>query len=412
MRPHGLLLISLIFISIFPAGSFAGSPVHGSRAAGMGTAFAAVADDLSAILFNPAGLTQVQGTNFSSGTTIVIPSSEYRSPSGGSEKTEPQAFLAPQLYAASDFGSTNTWFGLGIYSPFGIGGRKWSESGLTREASTNTLIGTLAVNPVFAWRVTEWLSLGGGFYYQYASTRLEKMDNQSFVGADDAKSILEGNGGGWGYNLGILLFPGEKVSFGFNYRSHSVVDQKMNFSIDGIAPAIQPLLGGSSFKTGADSSIDFPQAVTFGIAWRPTGKLTFAIDVDWLGWSSLKTMNLHLHREVPRAGVSDTVIPFDLEDSWVPKVGVEYKLDDRIALRAGYMFNQTNVPGFALSPGNPDANQHGVSSGIGYKWGPFTFDTFYIADFFERRSVSNNILSGEYRSFTHIMGSSVSYKWK
>jgi len=38
-------------------------PEAGAKAMGMGFAFTAQADDPSAIYFNPAGLTQLQGTN-------------------------------------------------------------------------------------------------------------------------------------------------------------------------------------------------------------------------------------------------------------------------------------------------------------------------------------------------------------
>jgi long-chain fatty acid transport protein len=409
---QALFLVMCLLNPIWARVSFAGGPVQGAKAAGMGTAFVAVADDLSAILYNPAGLTQSTGTNIYNNGTLVLPSSEYKSPSGGSEKTKFQAFLVPQLSIASDFNTSDLRFGLGIYSPFGIGGRKWSGTGLTREVSTNNQIGTVAANPVFAWRASPWLSVGGGFYYQYAITRMEKMNDQSFVGAGDANSVLKGNGGGWGYNAGVLLFPGECVSFGFAYRSHSVIDQKMDFSISGIAPAIQPIVGGPSFQTGGNSSIDFPQVVSFGVGVRPTGKLTIAIDVDWGGWSSMKNLNLTLDRQVPQAGVTNAVIPLNMQNAWQPKVGLEYKLDDRFAVRCGYAFVQTNVPDMAVGPGNPDANQHGVSLGLGYKRGKFTFDFFYLADFYQNRSVSNDILSGDYKNFANIVGTSMNYKWK
>jgi long-chain fatty acid transport protein len=209
---------------LFPGHSFAGSPVHGSKAAAMGTAFVGIADDPSAILYNPAGLTNLEGTNVYSGATAIILSSECRSPSGQSEDTEFQIFFPPHLYLASDLKRQNMVFGLGIYSPFGIGGREWSETGLTQFASTENTISTLAANPVFAWRPLPWLSLGAGFYYMRSESDAERMIDQSSLGASDGRQRLETDGGGWGYNLGVLLFQGEKVSLGFAYRSHSKID--------------------------------------------------------------------------------------------------------------------------------------------------------------------------------------------
>jgi long-chain fatty acid transport protein len=75
----------------------------------MGSAFVAIADDPSAILHNPAGLAQVKGTNIYSGVTAVIPSTEYKSPSGASEETDFKFFFSPYLYISSHFDS-NTDF--------------------------------------------------------------------------------------------------------------------------------------------------------------------------------------------------------------------------------------------------------------------------------------------------------------
>jgi LuxR family maltose regulon positive regulatory protein len=47
--------------------------------------------------------------------------------------------------------------------------------------------------------------------------------DQSFFGVDDAKLSFKGDGFGVGYNLGILLFPGEKFSFAFAYRSKALL---------------------------------------------------------------------------------------------------------------------------------------------------------------------------------------------
>lgn len=403
--------VLLIFLAI-PAICVAGGPVDGSKASAMGTAFAAVADDPSAIYFNPAGLTQLQGTNIYSGGSLIIPSSEYISPSGKSEKTDFQLFAAPHLYAASDFNTNAMSFGLGIYSPFGIGGTKWSEEGLTRYVSTDDTIATFAVNPVVACKLNPWVSLGAGFYYEYATLQAERMMSQAALGAGDAKFSLKGDGGGWGYNAGILLFPGQLFSFGLSYRSGSRVEQNMTVSLDNIAPTLRPLFRGSSFNSGASSSIDFPQDVTLAIALRPTSKLTFAFDADRVSWSSLQAINVDVQHRVPQAGVGDIAIPFDSHDAWQLKAGVEYKVSDKLALRGGYVYTQTYLPDITVNPGNPVSNQYGVSLGFGYKMGRFTLDAFYLADFSEPRNVSNDILSGEYRSFMHLVGSSINFKWK
>ena len=249
--------VFLVFILLFPELSFSGAPVHGAKAAAMATAFVAVADDPSAIFHNPAGLTNMKGANIYGGGTAVVPSTEFRSPSGATEETKFQVFLPPHFFASHDLKTDNLCLGLGIYAPFGIGGRKWSEEGLTRYASTNNLIATIAINPAMAWKVQPWLSVAAGFFYLGAYSDSERMVDQSALGPTDGKATIKGYGGGWGYNLGVLLFPREKLSFGASYRSHCNVNQKLTYSLENLAPALQPLFGGSSFKTRAYSSPSF-----------------------------------------------------------------------------------------------------------------------------------------------------------
>ena len=55
---------------------------QGATAAGQGNAFVAQADDASAIHYNPAGLSQVNGVQVVTGTTLLGGSIKFNSPTG------------------------------------------------------------------------------------------------------------------------------------------------------------------------------------------------------------------------------------------------------------------------------------------------------------------------------------------
>jgi long-chain fatty acid transport protein len=80
-NPSGKIFITILFLLFLaiPDIASAGGPILGARSTGMGTAFTAVADDPSTIAVNPAGLTQLKGTELYGGTTFIIPSTEYTS---------------------------------------------------------------------------------------------------------------------------------------------------------------------------------------------------------------------------------------------------------------------------------------------------------------------------------------------
>jgi long-chain fatty acid transport protein len=410
---HKAALIVAILFPFFltPANSFASNPVEGAKAAGMGTAFVAVADDPSAIAHNPAGLVQLKGTNIYGGTTFVIPSTTYTSPSGQSEDTEFQVFFPPHIYFSSDFGMKDMRFGVGIYSPFGIGGAKWSKEGLTRYNSTESMIATLAINPSFAYQVLPSLSIGIGLNYMVSRTQAKRMVDQSVFGADDGEIILKGIGDGWGYNFGLFFTPHERLSIGFAYRSRIKVTHNGDIEFKHIAPALQASFGGSDFETDMHTSSTFPEDISFGIAYRPSEKLTFAFDAEWEGWSSFKSAELDLEDEVPSANFTDSSAPLDWKDAWLIKFGAEYRLNESLALRGGYVYVETYVPDHTLDAANPSAVQHNFAIGLGYKVKKLVIDFFYNAGFHEDRNVKNEILSGKYENFIHSFGFSIGKKF-
>jgi long-chain fatty acid transport protein len=407
IHPKRLMPALLFLTLILPGTALGGTPVDGSKAAGMGTAFVAVADDPSAIAYNPAGLTQLNGTNIYGGGTIVIPSTTYESPSGQSENTESQVFFPPHFYACSNLGTTDFQFGIGLFSPFGIGGRKWSEDGLTRYVSLENNVLTLSANPTVAYRISPRLSVALGVNYTISRIEAERKIDQSAVGGSDGESVLKEDGGGWSYNFGVLFKPDERWSLGLAYRSKIEIDYSGHLEIKNIAPALQPLFGGSYFETGVHTSSDFPQVVSLGAAFRPSKKWTISLDAEWFGWSSFKESTLRVEHKVPEAGITDNTAPLNWKDVWTIKLGAEYKITEKFSLRGGYAYIQSPVPDLTLDPSNPDSTQHYFSIGLGYKTGKYILDFFYMAGFLEDREVQNPILTGKYENFVHQLGFSL-----
>ena len=403
-------VIVLIFVML-TCPAFAGGPILGARSTGMGTAFTAVADDPSTISVNPAGLTQLTGTEIYGGTTFIIPSTEYTSPTGPTEETKFQIFFPPHMYIVSDLKKENLRFGLGIFSLYGIGGRKWDEDGLTRYSSTESFIATLSFNPTIAWKISPAISVGAGVDYMLSRTNSKRMHDQSLLGARDGEMKLEGMGDGWGYNFGILFIPDEKWSLGFAYRSKIRVTHEGDLELKHIAPALQPLFGGSSFKTDAEMPVTFPDIVSLGIAYRPTKDWIIGFDLEWFGWSSFKNAKLNLDHEVPEANLTDSSAPLDWKDIWTIKAGAEYIMNEKLSLRAGYAYVKTQVPDHTLDASAPESDQHNFSVGFGYHMKTIVMDFFYMAGFFEDRKVNNNILSGTYENFNHYFGFSVGKKF-
>jgi len=400
----------MLFVLLsLPARSMAGGPVHGARAAGMGTAFVGLADDPSAILFNPAGIASIRGTKVYGGNSVLTINTDFLGKSGSMEETDFNIFFPPHFYITSDLGTDNLAIGLGVYSPFGIGGRSWPLNGLTNFTSTRSEVGTLSVNPTLAVKLTPHIMVGAGFDYMRAYSLAEKMLDQSAFGSGDGKLRLVGDGDGIGFNAGVLVRL-NRLSLGLAYRSEIEVDIDGQLEMEAIAPAMQGVLGGPEFSTKARTTLAFPEIWSFGLAYVLREDLTVTLDYELVKWSGVNQTDVDLAIEVPAVGLTDGTTTLNWKDSNQIKAGFEYRPTSTLAIRGGYAFISTFVPEHTLDAGNPDSNQHNVSVGLGYSLSEKTvLDIFYNAGFFEKRKVNNSILSGEYDSFIQYAGFSLGH---
>src|SRR6185312_9772236 len=152
------VLLSLSGVSGSVFGGAIDVPQQGARASGQAEAFAAQADDASAIWHNPAGITQLSGTNVTAGGTTVFPTWVFHSATG-QEQTMQLPSMLPYFYVESDFGLQNWRFGFGINNPFGLK-EDWGNSGPLRTVEQHAHMYTFNFAPSVAYKINEHVSVG------------------------------------------------------------------------------------------------------------------------------------------------------------------------------------------------------------------------------------------------------------
>ena len=408
------LFLALTLIALWAHPSSAGTPIHGAKAAGMSTAFIGLADDPSAIFHNPAGITQLEGTRIYSGFSIVDLDSTFSDTSGNREDTKDQLFFPPHFFFTYQPPGSTITYGVGMTSPFGIGGRKWSRSGLTRYLATEGSISTVAITPTIAARIAPSFSVGLGIDYQHTLSVNEMMLDQSAFGEPDGRLRLEGEGGGWGWNVGGLWQVTSVFRAGLTFRSGIDADIDGDVQITDIAPALQGAFGGPTFKTSADTTLHFPEIYGMGFAFEWSGRWTLALDTEYVRWSSFDRIFTDFGTEVPPLIVDGYAVP-DWEDQWLLKIGLEFPVSERVALRGGYTFIQTPVPDHTIEAGNPDSDQHYLSLGFGHQGKRWTTDAYVSVGVYEDRKVDNIVngmpQQGEYDSDITFAGVSLGYRF-
>ena len=348
-------------------------PDQDAFATARGEAFAATADNASAIYYNPAGISQLKGGNFRGGIYGIYLPVTYKSPSGRSFDNEKDLQAVPQLFLTYTPNESRLSYGLGIYAPFGLGFR-WPQDTGFRTLAIESQLTYLSINPVVAWRILPNLSVGGGLTVNYA-----KADIRSgLVWPDQPNDQFRFKGDGWdvGYNFGALWRVHEKVSIGVSFRSSTRVNLEGHTEYYNNV-ALPPVPAFSNQRVRAGTDVSFPLNAVFGVSYRPTPKWNFEFDADYTDWSTLNTVTIKQATGFASLLPKDISAALNWQPAWYYKFGGTRYFDNGWSVSAGYIYSENAMPDAHYTPLIADSARHWLSIGTGFKRRRFDFDIAY-----------------------------------
>ena len=370
-------------------------PHQDPEAIARGDAFAATADNPSAIYYNPAGITQLEGDNIRAGIYVISADTKYTSPGGVTARTDNSPQPVPQLYYVHSFADTPISAGLGIYAPYGLSLDWGNNTPFNTIAESGSLV-YLCFNPVIAWKPFHTLSIAIGPTINYSQAKLKQA-----IPLLGGQSEFYGDGTDFGFNAGILWQPHPMWSFGVNYHSATRVDYK--------GSASQSF--GPPFPASVSSSaaIDFPQFVVGGISFRPTTNWNFEFDLDWTEWSDVKTIALANTPFGPPPPIT-----LDYQSSFIYEFGVTRQLGKGYFASIGYIYNENSSPDANFNPLIPDADLHLGSIGFGRHGKHWDWAIAYHFAYNGGHTVQNDanaLADGTYKTFNNAFNVAATFKF-
>lgn len=339
---------------------------------GLGRAYAGagiVGDDLSAVHYNPAGMTLLPGTQIQAGTVYIDVDAAYSGNDGSENNGRLKGQFIPAGYTTYQV-NDKLWLGFAMTVPFGMGthyGRGWEEN----TSGTSAKIYTFDMNPSFAYKISDFISVGAGISVQYAKAKLGKMaaDLDTF---GSLHSKVEGDSWDWGYNFGIMISPNDTMRFGLAYRS----------SIEHNASGHTKLAGSGAFSDldgqimSMDTTIETPATVMLTGTWEATQDLRISGLIRWAEWSNFDTLSLEhglnagLMQNPGVAGMLETVeIENKWQDTWLFSVGADYRINDAWTVRGGIAYEMGAVDDEKYRVAViPDTDRLWLSLGASYHW--------------------------------------------
>ena len=357
---------------------------QGTAASGMGNAFAAQADDPSALHYNPAGMTQLHGVQVMAGGLLAGGTTNFASSSGVNVTGDHNgsfawpapghAYITANLKDLGVSALGDLTVGVGGTNPFGSMTR-WPQDGPFRAVTTFSSLPLLDIKPTVAYQLTQDLSVGlGADIYTFANffgeghAELQSISPGGpltpLFGAAGSKVELHGKDTAAGFNASLLytaLRNGEGqpvANLALVYRSQATLHLTGGLLRDGTK------------VSDATTTLVLPQVISGGIALWPVRtaerEWKLELDVDYVGWKSVRNLDVRL--------ANGTVIPQpqNWKGTYATMVGTEYKWlkvdsmpDWEVAIRGGYTNQQTQMPDLTFNPGIPSADVHILSTGAG-----------------------------------------------
>jgi long-chain fatty acid transport protein len=373
MKVRYIALLMLLFVavgSVLPNGLSLNS--IGPKGFGMGGAFVGLANDYSAIYWNPAGLTQMQKNFVGVFATDVIPMGTYKLALANIDtKTEMNHYIAPNLmgYYHCTLAEDLVW-GLGVYVPAGIG-TEWNGEDLKALSGNPTVewmskIGVINISPAAAYKFSDKFSIGVAFNIFYGMFDLKRPGGGGYQYKESSTGM------GYGVTVGALVKADEMFSFGASFRTKTTV--KMSGEAENPAMALYTAPAKSDF----DREVSWPMWVAGGIAVHPMPEFVITADVQFSQWSESED---EFTTEFKDAKWVAATTPGDnnkfilrWKDVTQIRFGLGYSVDESLDLRAGFYIDPAPAPDETYNILFPSISYNAITIGGGYKISDFVFD--------------------------------------
>lgn len=382
-----LLFLPILFLPVNAFGAAFLIYNQDAKVNGMGMAGISSVDNPSAVFYNPALLVHQKGFGASAGSTMISPNTRFEDPATGKRTyAKTSTHHIPSLYIK--YTENNFSFGVGVFSLFGLS-TEWPENWPGRYSSTFAEIKTTYINPVFAYKINDYLSFGAGISYIKSSVKMKNAVDLSMSGLPDGMAKLAGDGEGAGYNLGITLKLPDQYTVSLTYRSSA----KIKYRGRAYFYLPSPL---SSSSTRAAATFTLPFVAAAGMS-KQIGPLTLEGDVLYTGWSSMSS-----YRVSSENGSANAFYYKDWRNTPSIAIGANYRLNKHFEIRGGYMFDKSPVPAKTLGPELPDSTRHIYTLGATCRKNSFNINIGYQTTFFNNVRSYLPTMNGTYRNFAHV----------
>jgi long-chain fatty acid transport protein len=331
MKNKSLLTLMLL---LWAFAAFSGGyqvRLQGQKQTGIGLIGTPFAYDASSIFYNPGALALYDSTfSFSAGVSGIFSNHIYQK-DGASYQARTDNPMSTPFYAYFSAKIKNQIaLGVGVYTPFGSTA-SWDSDWNGRYLIQDISLSAIYIQPTVAYQYKDKFGIGAGFVFAIGNFEI----NKALTYNENSTANLQGSASNFGFNVGVFYKPVEKLSIGVDYRSQITMEVEDGDAYFEVPQSLSTIIPDTNQFS---AELPLPANLDFGLAYAFNDKFTLAAEVNWIMWSTYESLDFEFAQY---GDILNSENPRMYKDSWIPRIGGEYKLNETFTFRAGMYYDPT-----------------------------------------------------------------------
>jgi long-chain fatty acid transport protein len=400
-----LLFISLAATTMFGGGYQVG--LHSVRNIGMGLIGTSLTYDASSLFYNPGGASFInEKFSFSGGMSFLMARTTFQAENVMYQEHMKHKLNTPFYFYAAYKPIKDLSLGIAVNTPFGLS-MEWPSDWKGRFLIQNVAFQAITFQPTVSYKIKDIVGIGAGLVIAYGNVDLNKAIPLQNAGGEGQTNI-KGNTTKLGFNAGVLVHPIKGLNIGIDYRS------KIDMSVKGAnATFMVPASVSANFPANkVDVTLPLPANLDFGASYEINDKIMIGFSLNYVFWNVYDSLIFNFQTVTPAIG--RTSQPKLFQDRLISRLGVQWKINNLIVIRAGGYFDPSPVKSQYLDPMLPSSDEIGLTCGLSvYPLKGFSIDAAfeYLMSTKRSGSYSPENFAGTYSSAFYIPGIGLTYNF-
>jgi long-chain fatty acid transport protein len=385
------------------AGGFSLNEQSASTSGYANAGAAAYAENASTVIFNPAGMSKLSGTNVSFGASVLDIDAEAK---GSTQNTTNQVGLEvedgeggdiadpavlPSLFVTHEVNDSID-VGFALHAPYGLAA-DYDDDFEGRYFADETELSVISFAPSISLNNGQGLSMGIGMNVMYAEGKLTKFidnsaasvgytsTNPGYTGPTnpghfgDGYADVEGDDVGVTFRVGFLYDLSERTQLGLNFQTGTELELEGEGEFTNFA-TLNSVGTGTTTTATEDVTVplNIPESVSFGLSHQATDSITLLAGATYAKWSRFEELDVVSDEGgsgpvSSQPGVSDPIshVTEKWQNTWQYNVGGIWQATPQWQFKAGYAYDESPVNEDYVTARIPSQDRHWLTLGAQWK---------------------------------------------